>query len=330
MAAAPVSRLYYRYGEGDDYEEELGDRLVAGSSSPAGVASTSVENTCACRLRKARSSGQGRTMAAREREPRRLETEKMGADHGGPGCARLGVGRDGQPRQDKHLPAIAAMLDDRQLDLIAHDSVGLVAIQGSAGSGKTTVGLHRVAYLGPRPAEVPARKCSSSSRTKRSFTTSRVLPSLGVEGVSVTTSPGSPLGSSPSSSRGCPPRWSEETPPVVVARKISRGAPARDGSPRGADCRNDRRAPLDSLRWRDGRTATRSLSAWRAYGDRWADTAGCEAVDALAEWLGGKRGAPRSRVPPRDSARSHAPRSSSWSRTCGPRRARSPACGTSS
>ena len=30
---APVSRIYYRYGEGDDYEEELGDRVVEGSSS---------------------------------------------------------------------------------------------------------------------------------------------------------------------------------------------------------------------------------------------------------------------------------------------------------
>ncbi len=27
---APVSRIYYRYGEGDDYEEELGDRVVEG------------------------------------------------------------------------------------------------------------------------------------------------------------------------------------------------------------------------------------------------------------------------------------------------------------
>ena len=39
------------------------------------------------------------------------------------------------------------MLDERQFELIASESAGLVAIQGSAGSGKTTVGLHRVAYL---------------------------------------------------------------------------------------------------------------------------------------------------------------------------------------
>ena len=67
--------------------------------------------------------------------------------HGVAPEARLGVGADGQLRQDKHLPAIAAMLDEEQFDLIARPSAGLVAIQGSAGSGKTTVGLHRVAYL---------------------------------------------------------------------------------------------------------------------------------------------------------------------------------------
>ena len=39
------------------------------------------------------------------------------------------------------------MLDKEQYELITKPGVGLVAIQGSAGSGKTTVGLHRVAYL---------------------------------------------------------------------------------------------------------------------------------------------------------------------------------------
>src|SRR6202167_4535128 len=78
----------------------------------------------------------------------RLETEqRWAARHGDAAQARLGGGADGQLRQDKHLPAIAALLDEKQYDLVAKDTTGLVAIQGSAGSGKTTVGLHRVAYL---------------------------------------------------------------------------------------------------------------------------------------------------------------------------------------
>ena len=53
----------------------------------------------------------------------------------------------GSRRPDRHLPAIAALIDPRQFELITQPSSGLIAIQGSAGSGKTTIGLHRIAYL---------------------------------------------------------------------------------------------------------------------------------------------------------------------------------------
>ena len=57
------------------------------------------------------------------------------------------MGGDGERRADKHLPEIAAMIDPRQFELITRPSSGLVVIQGGAGSGKTTIGLHRLAYL---------------------------------------------------------------------------------------------------------------------------------------------------------------------------------------
>ena len=48
---------------------------------------------------------------------------------------------------DRHLPEIAALIDPRQFELITAPDAGLVVIQGGAGSGKTTIGLHRMAYL---------------------------------------------------------------------------------------------------------------------------------------------------------------------------------------
>ena len=59
----------------------------------------------------------------------------------------LGVDADGVDRKDKHLPEIVALLDKRQFDLISSPASSVLVVKGGAGSGKTTVGLHRIAYL---------------------------------------------------------------------------------------------------------------------------------------------------------------------------------------
>ncbi|MGH7734012.1 MAG: hypothetical protein ACREOE_10015, partial [Gemmatimonadales bacterium] len=113
---APVSRIYYRYAEGDDYEEELGNSVVDGRV----VARRGVTIVGGRLLRVQapqgtfvlRPDGNWHRMAERAA---RLETEKKWAvRHGDRSGAKLGVGADGQARQDKHLPAIASMLDPRQ------------------------------------------------------------------------------------------------------------------------------------------------------------------------------------------------------------------------
>ncbi len=71
------------------------------------------------------------------------------------------------------LLAIAAMLDERQFEMISREESGLVVIQGSAGSGKTTVGLHRspISRFETR-SDSDRTECSSSFRTKLWSTTS--------------------------------------------------------------------------------------------------------------------------------------------------------------
>ncbi|MBP9112231.1 MAG: AAA family ATPase [Polyangiaceae bacterium] len=179
---APVSRIFYRYSEGEDYEETLGDRMVEGLVLAR--RSVAIQNGELIRV----SSPQGTFIRSPDKSWKRIDVTRAKL-RGPKEPARLGVGADGKSREDKHLPAIASMLDTKQFELITKPGAGLIAIQGSAGSGKTTVGLHRVAYLNfTEPDKYRADKLLVivPSDALRHYV-ARVLPSLGVEGVSITT-----------------------------------------------------------------------------------------------------------------------------------------------
>ena len=147
---APVSRVYYRYEEGDDYDEVFGVRPVEGEvltrrslaitagklrriGSPQGTFMMRGDGTW---VRAGQSSTQLR--GGQGSAPRPSDYKPVG---------KLGVAVNGEGREDKHLPEIAALIDRRQFELITRPDSGLVVIQGGAGSGKTTIGLHRMAYL---------------------------------------------------------------------------------------------------------------------------------------------------------------------------------------
>ncbi|MGE0547368.1 MAG: ATP-binding domain-containing protein [Kofleriaceae bacterium] len=190
---APISRIYYRYEEGDDYEEEIAGRRVEGMVEVRRNISIARGN-----LRRI-----GAPQGTYLKDARGSWVQAVGqlapVLHGGMGKAarpvaakgekgKLGV-HHGVARADKALPEIAALIDKEQFELITQPSSGIVVIQGGAGSGKTTVALHRVAYL--------------NFQDNRRFKTSNmlfvvpsqalvryvagVLPSLGVSGVPVVT-----------------------------------------------------------------------------------------------------------------------------------------------
>jgi DNA helicase-2/ATP-dependent DNA helicase PcrA len=293
---APVSRIYYRYEEGEDYEEELGDRVVAGTVAVRrGV---SIVDGQLVRV----SAPQGTFVRGRDGRWRRmsvtrarLETEKHWASRRGVASeARLGVGADGQMRQDKHLPAIAALLDEKQFELIAKEGAGLVAIQGSAGSGKTTVGLHRVAYLAFREPNRyrPEKMIVVVPNEALIHYVSRVLPSLGVEGVPVTTFGRFAARLATQMFPKLPAKVSDDTPPVV-SRAKSHAAMLRGVERLAARIEQgvDARVRSGMEKWPEG---ARVVAAWEATARE-----GHEArppVDArvslLAGWLAGKRQLP--------------------------------------
>ena len=203
---APVSRLFYRYEEGDGYEERLGDRLVEGEILARRTVAilegelrrvAAPQGTFSRNLR----TGQWREIAVQQaklsvaRDGTATLTPAPGAS-GRPPIApppatrgKLGIDESGARRPDRHLPAIAALIDPRQFELITQPSSGLIAVQGSAGSGKTTIGLHRIAYLAfaePRRFRGDRMLVVVYQRALASYV-SRVLPSLDVDGVPVMT-----------------------------------------------------------------------------------------------------------------------------------------------
>ncbi|MCA9597189.1 MAG: ATP-binding domain-containing protein [Myxococcales bacterium] len=187
---APVSRLYYRYDEGDEYDEVFGDREVSGE-----VVTRRSLNIVEGELRRI-GSPQGAFARGTQGSWRRLSegalkltggqgTALRADQHHAPGT--LGVGVDGG--DDRHLKEITALIDPRQFDLITKPDSGLVVIQGGAGSGKTTIGLHRLAYLAyndPRRFR-PDRMLVVVFNQALARYIGQVLPALGVSGLAIRT-----------------------------------------------------------------------------------------------------------------------------------------------
>ncbi|MDX2086906.1 MAG: ATP-binding domain-containing protein [Kofleriaceae bacterium] len=190
---APISRIYYRYEEGDDYEEEIAGRRVEGLVEARRNISISKGN-----LRRI-GAPQGTFLKDARGNWVQAVGQLQPVLHGGMGKAarpvaakgekgKLGI-HHGTVRADKALPEIAALIDKEQFELITQPSSGIVVIQGGAGSGKTTVALHRIAYLnfqdGRRFKAQHTLFVVPSQALVRYV--AGVLPALGVSGVPVVT-----------------------------------------------------------------------------------------------------------------------------------------------
>ncbi|MBT4266070.1 MAG: AAA family ATPase [Deltaproteobacteria bacterium] len=186
---SPIAMIYFLYEEGDEYEEEIDGRLFEGEMKLKRI--IKVSNGELVRIQ------QGELLLVKEDDDRwQKYVEQRYLLKGGaesatrPGIARvvdprLGIDRQGNIRKDKLLPEITALIDPDQFALITRPESGFVVIQGTAGSGKTTVALHRVAWLyfrDPKRFNPETMMVMVFNKALATYI-SKVLPSLGVHNV---------------------------------------------------------------------------------------------------------------------------------------------------
>ena len=136
---APVARIFYGYREGDDYEEEFPGRMAEGTLEARRI--LQIE-----RAELRRIVTDGCVLTRGDAGEWHSQTRGRYALEGG-GAGRavraegLGLGASG------HAPSVTALLDERQFSAISAAPDRPLLVLGSAGSGKTTVALHRLARI---------------------------------------------------------------------------------------------------------------------------------------------------------------------------------------
>lgn len=221
---APVSRLYYSYEEGDEYDESFGGRLRSGvveSRRSVTIEGAQLRRVACPKAVFVRRHGQWVQLDPSASRLQGGQGSAVRAEALRPVGRRLGVDADGGERVDKRLPEIAALLDKRQYELITSSASGPMVVQGSAGSGKTTVGLHRVAYLcfaEPKRFR-PRRILIVVFNAGLANYIGEVLPALGVSGVRVATYARWAREMRRKHVPGLPSRHRDDTPTVVSRLK---------------------------------------------------------------------------------------------------------------
>lgn len=184
---APISRVFYAYDEGDEYEEAFGERVLEGV--------VEARRTVTIERGRLERVDTPETTHLREGEAWTRHARQAVRLAGGEGASatrlhRIGqgggrrLGQGGRHRADKRLPDIAGLIDPDQFALITRPSSGFLVVRGTAGSGKTTVALHRIAYLAYEDPSIDGDRTLFLvfSRALRDYV-GRVLPSLGLDRV---------------------------------------------------------------------------------------------------------------------------------------------------
>lgn len=163
---APISKLYYEYKEGDEYSEEILGRERVGT--------VALRNRV--EIERSVLTGVTNRLGHFSWNKNKGEWESTSAS-------------SGRVKSAGSLPDILSLITAEQFRSITEDATTAILIQGIAGSGKTTVAMHRLSWLlhekqgGFDPAEVTFLVLNPVLKNY----VINSLPAAGISGVSVRT-----------------------------------------------------------------------------------------------------------------------------------------------
>ncbi len=213
---APIAGLFYRYREGEEFEEPFPGRVSRGFVTVRRV--VVVDRGGLVRI-----AADGVALARGPRGVWRAARGAAAALGGGAGTAAregmLGTGAGGRDRAA--APEVTALLDPEQYAAVSAPAETPLLVLGSAGSGKTTIALHRLARIAfeePRRFP-PSRLQVVVPETGLARLAARLLEPLGLAKAQVRTLDAWARGAFQSAFGAPPPRLCEETPPLVSRLK---------------------------------------------------------------------------------------------------------------
>jgi DNA helicase IV len=233
---APVARVFYCYEEGDAYEEYFGERLAEGTVETRRL--VVIERGVLTRI----ISGALVLERSPDGEWHAVGRDVTALQSGGTGTAArpefLGTGKGARRIEDAF--GVTALLDAEQYEAVSTGPDRPLLVLGSAGSGKTTVALHRLAKIAFDDAQtypqsrmkliVPEEGLARLSR--------RLLAPLGLGGVAVQTRDAWLLAAARQAFDLPRIKLWNDTPPLVSRLKrhptLRRALAARIGVPKSA------------------------------------------------------------------------------------------------